>query len=250
MIPQSLVFMFTYHCNFNCDHCSVDAGPNLREVTSISVIKSAIDQAYSISTVRMVVFTGGEPTLFLNNLKEGIAYAQTKGFLTRLVTNGWWANTPEKAMGFLRDLVSCGLRELNISYDDFHAPYLENFGGEQNVLNAVQAAQELGLAVLIGSVFHPKARVRTGYLRQLFSDLGITKVQFLEDFVFPLGRAKHKLPKDMFVSDPESIKRACKEAGKTEEFFRFEPQYDNSFTQFGQVIFPGTGHLLDDPMNT
>jgi pyruvate-formate lyase-activating enzyme len=217
MIPQHLVFLFTRRCNFNCDHCSVSASPDRRETISGDIMKKAIEHAYALPSIRAMVFTGGEPTLYSELLKEGLTYAREKGVLTRVVTNAWWAKTPDRATRFLDELVTCGLNELNISYDDFHAPYLKIYGGEQNVVNAVRAAKELGLEVLIGIVIHPKARITSNYLRQLFLDAGIIgEVRILEDYLFPLGRARYKLPKNVFVPDPEkATELGCRDAGKT-----------------------------------
>lgn len=136
-------------------------------------MRQAIEQAYALPSIRVIVFTGGEPTLYPELLKEGIRLAHDKGFVTRLVTNAWWAQTPKETYRFLQDLQAIGLDELNISYDDFHAFHLEAFGGKQNVLNAVGAAVELGITVLIGTAIYPGAEIRSGYLRKLFQDTGI-----------------------------------------------------------------------------
>jgi len=217
MIPRSLALLLTYKCNFLCDHCSVSAGPNRREVLTINHVRRVIEEAYTVPSIRTIVFTGGEPTLYLDVLEAGISLAHDKGFVTRLVTNAWWAKTPKQADRFLQNIRAAGLDELNVSYDDFHLPYLERFGGEQNVLNAVRAAAELGMTVLVGTVLHPGSRIKSSYLRQTFQDAGIQEgVKFLEDFVFPLGRARQKLPAHLFISDPGTIERgACGDAGQT-----------------------------------
>jgi pyruvate-formate lyase-activating enzyme len=218
MIPQGLAFVLTYKCNFLCDHCSVSAGPERREVLAADYLRQVIEQAYFLPSIRVVVFTGGEPTLHPELLLEGIKLAREKGFVTRLVTNAWWAETPEKARDFLQNLRAGGLNELNVSYDDFHLPYLEAFGGEPNVVNAVRAATELGMTVLTGAVLHPGAKVKTAYLRQLFQKAGIydAKIKFLEDFVFPLGRARQKLSTHFFICDVQKRERgACQDAGQT-----------------------------------
>lgn len=217
MIPQVLAFITTYRCNFSCDHCSVAAGPERREVLAAGVMQRVIEQAYALPSIRVIVFTGGEPTLYPELIQEGIKLAHEKGFVTRLVTNAWWAQTAEKAYRFLQDYRAAGLDELNISYDDFHAKYLESFGGERNLLNAIRAATELGMTTLVGSVLYHGARIRSGYLRRIFKDAGIQQeIKFLEDFVFPLGRARRKLPLHFFPSDMEKREQgACQEAGHT-----------------------------------
>lgn len=217
MIPKSLALLLTYKCNFSCDHCSVSAGPKRREVLAADYMRRAIREAYAVPSIRTVVFTGGESTLYPDLLEAGISLAHNKGFITRLVTNAWWAKTPEQAKSFLQNIRAAGLDELNVSYDDFHLPYLERFGGEQNVLNAVQAATELGMTVLVGTVLHPGARINSSYLRRIFQNARVQgEVKFLEDFVFPLGRARQKLPVHFFNSDPaERECGACGDAGQT-----------------------------------
>ncbi len=217
MIPQSLAILLTKHCNFICDHCSVCAGPNKREETmSETLMKTAIEQAYYIPSIKVVAFTGGEVTLYFEQLKRGIKYAHEKGFTTRIVSNVWWAKTYEDAYAFLKELVSCGLDEINVSYDDFHVPYLAQFGGEQNVINAVRAAIDLGRTIVIGIVLQPGAKIRSAYLRQVFSDVGITGcINYVEDYVSPLGRAREKIPRNLWIVNTEKQGTGCGEAGKT-----------------------------------
>jgi MoaA/NifB/PqqE/SkfB family radical SAM enzyme len=90
-------------------------------------LAEVLDQAYNIPSIQVVVFTGGEPTLY----PERIKYAFELGFTVRLVTNAWWAGNYEEAKTFLEELHSYGLKELNISYDDFHLPWLTTYGGER-----------------------------------------------------------------------------------------------------------------------
>lgn len=193
MIPQSLVFMTTYKCNFSCDHCSVSAGPERNEVLSNEVMKEIIEQAYFIPSIRVVVFTGGEPTLFPDLLSEGIKLAHEKGFVTRLVTNGWWARSRSETYRFLKDLKMLGLDEINMSYDDFHAHYLKHYGGEQNLLNVVRVAIDLGITVVVETLLYSGVKITSQYLRRVFKSNGIEGALLLEDFVTPLGRARQRL---------------------------------------------------------
>lgn len=217
MIPQSLAIIFTRQCNFVCDHCSVEAGPDKHDTISEVNLMAAIDQAYLIPSMKVITFTGGEPTLHLSLLKKGIAYAHEKGFITRVVSNAWWADTYDNALSFLRDLVACGLNEFNVSYDEFHLEYLQKFGGEKNVVNAAKAATDLNLVVVIGMVLQAGAKVTSEYLQQVFREAGIDKpIHFLQDYAFPLGRARSKIKQENFVkkaNDQEN--HGCQEAGRT-----------------------------------
>ena len=88
----------------------------------------------------VVVFTGGECTLLGDDLLEAIAYANSLGLFTRIVTNAWWAKSERDAETFLDELKSCGLDEINISCDDFHAEYIPL----ENVRNLWNSAKTMG----------------------------------------------------------------------------------------------------------
>ncbi len=83
----------------------MNASPRLiPEVLPIDVLRKVIDEAYYVPSIRVIVFTGGEPTLHPVHLRFGIKYASDRGFITRLVTNAWWARTYDKAREFLGEL--------------------------------------------------------------------------------------------------------------------------------------------------
>ncbi len=83
---------------------------------------------------------------------------------------------------------ACGLEELNISYDNFHIPYLKKYGNEQNIINACKAISEYGIRGLVGCVLTPKAIITTDYLRDMLKRENISgDIKFLEDFLFPLN---------------------------------------------------------------
>jgi MoaA/NifB/PqqE/SkfB family radical SAM enzyme len=217
LFPEQLAVFLTFKCNFECDHCSVNCGPKRKEVLDLDTLKSVLDQAYYIPSLRVVVFTGGDdPTLYLNRLRQAIAYATEKGFITRLITNAWWAHTISKAEETLGELHRNGLAEINISYDDFHAPYLARYGGEQNVINVIEAASKLKMTILIGAVVFPGAKIRTEYLRKMVKKIGVQEVLYMEDFFNRLGRAKTKIPDYLFAIDKLDLNQisGCTEAGR------------------------------------
>lgn len=170
----------------------MNGGPQHTKVLKIEYIAKTLDEAYSIPSIQVVVFTGGEPTLHPRHLKFGINYASELGFTVRMVTNAWWANGYKEAKSFLDELHSYGLKELNISYDDFHLPWLVKYGGERNIINAARAGVELGLKVLIAITKDRNSKISTKYLRKLLKDEELTgSVELLEDFIAPLGRGSN-----------------------------------------------------------
>lgn len=207
MIPKIVTFMLTYKCNIACDHCSVCSGPWRQETLSEDVIYKIIDYIYDIPSIKVCVFTDGEPTLYMDTLKRALSYAHRNGFITRVVTNAWWAKDHNKALGFLDNLRSAGLKELNISYDDFHARYISI----NNIINAVKAALDLNLRVVIGTIRSRSSRINAQYLMKIFQNEGIdcSKLMFEEDYVQPVGRAVYTLPKGEFVERRDALNSGC-----------------------------------------
>lgn len=200
-VPDTLVFMYSYKCNFECDHCSIGSSPREHVLLEWEYVEKAIREAYWIPSIKVVVFTGGEPTLFPEHLKRGIKLATEMGFVTRLVTNAWWASTYERAKKFLEELVSLGLRELNISFDRFHLPHLQRFGGFANIVNAARAAVELGLDVVVGTIKLAIEDEQPDYnrIRSKLDEVGLNSVIVTEDFPAPLGRARFKIPRNLLT---------------------------------------------------
>lgn len=216
MIPSSLVFVYTYKCNFNCIHCSLSCKPANNDVIWEEIVYKVIDQAYYIPSIKLIVFTGGEPLLYKERIVNHIKYATTKGFYTRLVTNGWWARNIDTTEKYLQELVDSGLKEINISFDDFHFNYLKNFGGINNLFNIVEISKNFGLTPLIGTIIYPGSKINVGYLKKALKEKNLLEgVQFMEDYLFPLGRARKKCSIDMFIpGNNKEVFQPCREAGK------------------------------------
>lgn len=77
-----------------------------------------------LPSVRYVVLTGGEVTLLRKDLLDAISLLTELGLGSRIVTNGHWAVSESKAESWVRDLVSAGLQELNLSTGDDHLEWV------------------------------------------------------------------------------------------------------------------------------
>lgn len=100
---------------------------------------------------------------------------------------------------------------MNISVDDFHMVFLRRFGGFYNVVNAVRAALDLGLTVVVGTAKVIGSEITTARLREVFKDVE-DKVFFQEDFATPIGRAavlRSLVPR----YKPSEIKGGCPHVG-------------------------------------
>lgn len=161
---SSLVFSVTYRCPVACRYCGVNAGPHRRERLTLPQIRQLIDEVSDIGLTSVVVFTGGEPTLLGKDLYEAISYAAVKGFKTRVVSNAYWARSPERARAVIRRLQQAGLTEINFSCDDFHQEHIPL----ERVKWANDAARDLGMPCLLAVKGIRRATINIPYLEQYF----------------------------------------------------------------------------------
>lgn len=83
--PLRMDLAVTFRCQNNCVHCYA-GGPHETDELSTDQWKQVIDRMHEIG-VFILTFTGGEPTL-REDLPDLLIYAQNKGAVTGLVTNG------------------------------------------------------------------------------------------------------------------------------------------------------------------
>lgn len=120
---RTLSIMPTFTCTASCSNCASRSSPTERTNLPLQSVLSAITQARELNFWN-VVFTGGEATLRWNDLLAAIKYATSLGFPTRLVTNGYWAISTERATHIIDQLVDAGLTEINYSTGDEHIRFV------------------------------------------------------------------------------------------------------------------------------
>ena len=83
--PLRMDLALTFRCQNDCVHCYA-GGPHETPELTTAQWKSVIDKLSEIG-VFILTFTGGEPTL-REDLPELLLYAQNKGMVTGLISNG------------------------------------------------------------------------------------------------------------------------------------------------------------------
>jgi hypothetical protein len=139
-----LSLLVTLQCTAECLHCGTISSPRNKKRLPIEKAKTAIDQAKA-NEFKLVVFTGGEPLLYGDDLFELIQHATAYNLPTRVVTNAFWAATTTAAKEIAQRLKSAGLREINFSTGDQHV----RFVSLDNVIRASRAAVDAGLPVSV-----------------------------------------------------------------------------------------------------
>ncbi|WP_135829663.1 radical SAM protein [Halorussus halobius] len=219
MKPQTVSVFLDYKCNFSCGHCSVGSSPEAKFKMDDSYLDQVFEQVQSMPSVEVIVFTGGEVTLHWETLLEGIARAKELGYMTRIVTNSWWAHDIERARDGLEELLDAGLDEISTSYDDFHT----DFTDPEPILNLIEAGMEtdrlknLSVATVIGheDPEYDKARMeellseRFDCPPEEFDD----RLVLIEDKASPLGHGAQLDVSDLEPAD--TLLAGCKDVINT-----------------------------------
>lgn len=122
--PLRMDLALTFKCQNDCVHCYA-GGPHETAEMNTSQWKQVIDKLSEIG-VFIVTFTGGEPTL-REDLPELLLYAQNKGMVTGLITNG--RKLKEKA--FVDSLEKAGLDFAQITLESYEALVHEKMTNEK-----------------------------------------------------------------------------------------------------------------------
>ena len=207
------VFSVTYDCPISCKYCVTESGPWNGPALDAPFMSNVIDEALELGNLISIVFTGGEPLLKLHDVKQTIHYAHQHQLWTRIVTNSFWATTPDIALHTLSDLKQAGLCEINLSCDDFHQEHIPL----ERVRNAYQAARKLDLSILIAH-----KRIKNGQItsESISNFLGVKLIEFKEDgenqktnlysssLTIPIGHGANSLNPDDYIIYPTSLS-AC-----------------------------------------
>lgn len=212
---QQITVLTANQCTAACAHCSVNSGPERKEKLSFDAIRQAIDRLNEQEKLAAVVFAGGEPTLLKDHLLNAIAYCDSLDISTRVVTNASWATSPAAAKRMVVQLREAGLRELNISADDYHLPFIPF----QRVEMAWAAAKGMGfISVSIANCSGPKSTVTPEFIRArlgedvplrfddegrsspepLLPDTDGTVYRLSNGALMALGRGRREIPADHF----------------------------------------------------
>ena len=108
--PYRMDLALTYRCNNKCIHCYA-GGPRMTEELTTEQWFRVVDKLHEIG-VPHVTFTGGEPTL-REDLPQLVRYAEGKGLVTGLITNG-------RRLGdsfYVDDLVKAGIDHIQITLE-------------------------------------------------------------------------------------------------------------------------------------
>ena len=171
--PYRMDLALTYACNNDCHHCYNARPRNFQSLDTAGWMK-VIDRVWELA-IPHIVFTGGEPTL-REDLPDLIAYAEQKGLITGINTNGRRLASD----GYLAKLVDAGLDHIQITLES-HLPAIHDEmvacrGAWQQTIAGVRAALSTRLYVMTNTtMLRPNTPHLQGTL-DLLAELGVPTI--------------------------------------------------------------------------
>ncbi|UDJ84672.1 radical SAM protein [Kosakonia oryzae] len=165
--PDLLTVISTNRCTAECKHCCMNSGFKRKEKVSTETALITIKKLHELFHIKCVVFAGGEPTLHKDLLSEAIPLCKSLGINSRLITNASWASNYGKTKKYLHELYESGLDELNISFDDYHAKFID----PKNIVNAWNASKEINFkSVYIANSQDYRSKITSSYIMNLLGE--------------------------------------------------------------------------------
>jgi pyruvate-formate lyase-activating enzyme len=183
-------FLASNLCNIRCRSCINGDAIYSRKKLPVETALALLDQAAAVSAVKSVHFSGGEPFLFRDFIRDVARHAScTYGWRSAATTNCFWSKSVGEAIDVLVPLKDAGLAALGVSVDEFH----EEFVPLDRVRNCLLAAQQLGLVCRIQAAVVRGARHVADYREALGVD-DETLFHWQDVQCVPLGYARDHVP--------------------------------------------------------
>ncbi len=176
---RKIAFGYSTRCNIRCTHCVAAGDVPDNKKMELARAKEIIREM-AAAGVTGVSFTAGEPFIYFDDLLELVDLCREKKIYTRIVTNSYWAKSPEEAKQLLGMLKQCGLSQLRLSYSRWHQENVPS----RNVVNAAHGCMSAGIDYFISFVtdFSEEDDVLEQFLRD-------NKLKFFPEPVIYAGRA-------------------------------------------------------------
>jgi len=202
--PLRVDLALTFRCQNNCVHCYA-GGPHETSELTTEQWKEVIDCLHQVG-VFILDFTGGEPTL-REDLPELLLYAQNKGMVTGLITNGrklkdkTYVETLEKTgLDFIQVTLESHMPKIHDLMTATKGSWKETVAGIRNIIpTQIYATTNTTLSKYNASNFLETI----DFLKKLgVAAFGCNSLIYSgkanaisEEFVLPLEKLKELLPK-------------------------------------------------------
>ena len=137
---QNLIVFLNNSCPVSCRTCNVSAVPGKGENLGLKKLDLLFKKINKVDINKFIIWTGGEPFLFFENLKAGIKKGEGMGFRSEVLTSGMWFRNNKD---FLKKLKDAGNFSLRISVDNEH----EKAAGTDILIGIIESCINLDIDV-------------------------------------------------------------------------------------------------------
>ena len=208
-------FVVTNACTGRCKHCSEGDHTACGEHIAPTVAADAVRKIAGAYDIKTVMTFGGEPLLYPDAVYAVMTAATELNIPKRqVITNGYFAKTPEKIRTVAEKLAACGVNDLLLSVDAFHQ---ETIPLEPVKIFAAEAKKcgipiRLQPAWLVSTTDDNLYNRKTREILDSFADMGISENE--GNVIFPEGNAlkylaeyfTDELPENPYVEDPTDVR--------------------------------------------
>ncbi|RMG16879.1 MAG: radical SAM protein [Deltaproteobacteria bacterium] len=157
---KSLGVLYTKRCPLECAHCVTESGPSAEGKLDVERAVHVIELIGPF--VGRVALTGGEPLLYPEEIAEVVERTSHR-FFVHVVTGAFWAKSERRTEEILGRLRSAGLGHISISWDPWHAEFID----ARTFLRGLDAALAKGFQVAVVLGGSQQDWRESGILREL-----------------------------------------------------------------------------------
>ena len=199
-----LAFVLSHACPLSCNFCCSTrdvVGPKRLRRQTIEQCLVAFAKEPALLDFG---FTGGDPFLYLDDIKAAIATARRAGVTQpfQMTTSAYWAETEAGVTATLTELSALGLNRLMLSYDHEHARWVD----AEQILMVCDIAERLGIAIQISATFWNVDEE----LHDLLPEIAARPhIKVTTHVVTPMGRARRTAAWPRRYELPTESKLSC-----------------------------------------
>jgi hypothetical protein len=204
----TIIFVMSHACPLKCNFCC-----HTRDVVGAGRITAPQIVAWMRSFaaepgVERFCFTGGEPFLYIEDIKAAVAQARQAGVAQpfHIVTAGNWARGRDQVHAVLAELRALGMDLIGLSHDHEHAKWVT----PEQIRLVIEAAAQLKIRVTLTGVFWDVGESLADLI-----DIGSLpgRVRLQEFLAGPAGRARRSSSWPRRYDIPEERKYSCGKPG-------------------------------------
>lgn len=177
---ENISLQITWKCDIGCKHCC--QGPKKASL-SVAEVNTILKEIKKQNIVHKIHITGGEPFEDIDKLLLISKSISNYDFEFAVITNGKWCKGKEVAEKILRNLKSNNLIGLTISYDSYHAKFVN----EESIKILINVATSMKIPVTLYASYCSDTQNETDHI---LSRISRNEVEIRKRWILPVGIAK------------------------------------------------------------